>query len=144
MIGLFVEALGGVPVEDRTSEGGASHGIAVAAAGDVAAGIDEFEFASAGFAEEGHGAATEAAVFGVVVLNLLHDTLDVLGGVQAGEDVADHLLLILVEETGDALLHDVPVVIDLGAEGMIEGEADGGALLFAERFIERGGEGFRG
>ena len=43
---LFVEALGGVTVEDGAAERGAGDAVAVAPAGDVAAGEDELELAA--------------------------------------------------------------------------------------------------
>ena len=51
VVGFFVEALSGMTVKDGTTEGGADSAIAIAAAGAVAAGEDELEFAGAGLTE---------------------------------------------------------------------------------------------
>lgn len=55
VIFCFVEAIGGVAVEDGATKGGAFDGIAVAAAGAMATGEDELEFPGAGFTEDGDG-----------------------------------------------------------------------------------------
>jgi hypothetical protein len=49
---------------------------------------------------------------------------------QPEENLADHLLLIFVEELGDAFVGDLPVVIDLRAKRVVKIEADDLALLF--------------
>ena len=136
MIGLFVEALRGVSVEDRPAEGRAFHRVAIAASGAVPAGEDELELPGAGLAEERDGRIAEAG-FAAVVLDLLEHGLGVFGRVQAEENLLHHLVLILVEKGGDVVVGDVPVVIDLGAQRVVEGKAERLALILAQRLEER-------
>ena len=139
VVGPLVEGVGSVAVEERASESGACDGVTVATAGAVTAGKNEFEFAGVGLAEEGDGGILEA-LFAGVVNDLLVNFLGVFRAVQAHEDVLDHGLLVLVEVV-QAGLGDVPVVIDLEAKRVVEGEADFAHLLFGEALVEALDEG---
>ena len=92
----FVEAIGGVAVEDRAAEGDVVGGVAVAADRHVPAGHHEFELLAAGMAENGD-AVVRAVAFGVIG-QLLVDPLMPFGVDDALEDVADDVLLIFVVE----------------------------------------------
>ena len=66
---------------------------------------------------------------------------------EAAEDLAHEVHLVLFENLADGGLHDVPVVIHLGPERVIEVEADhlalfvgqGAVELLHERFARGGG-----
>jgi len=64
--------------------------------------------------------------------------------VQAHEDLFDEVLLLGREMLADAGIGDVPVVVDLGAEFVVEGEAQELLLFAGERLVERGDEGLAG
>ncbi len=141
--GSLVEALvGGVAVEEGAPEGGAFDRVAVAAAGAVAAGEHELELAGAGFAEDSHRGATLEAVDPAVPLDLVVDLLGVLLAVEPHEDLLDHGLLVLGERFHLGL-GDLPVVVDLEAQLVIEGEADDLPLLVVQAVVEGFHEGLR-
>src|SRR5262245_11703638 len=84
---LFVESLGGVPVEDWATERDVVGRIAVAADGHVSAGHHEFELVAVRRAEDGD--AVVRAVAARVVAELLIDPLVPLGADNSLEDAAD-------------------------------------------------------
>ena len=85
VVGLFVEAAGGVAVEDRPAEGHVLGRVAVAAERHVPAGHHELELAVARLAEDGD--ALLLAVAAGVVLQLLVDPLVPVGLDDALEDL---------------------------------------------------------
>jgi hypothetical protein len=101
------------------------------------AGDHELELARARFAEQRDGGTAKPARIAAVVLDLVDDRLRVFRAVQAEEDFLDHGLLLFGEKLRELLVGDVPVVIDLGAERMIEWKADGLALGFAQVLVKR-------
>mgnify|MGYP000501190060 CR=1 FL=1 len=137
----LIEVPGGVAVEEGSTEGDAFHRVAVAATGAVTAGEDEFELAGAGLAKDGYCGTTLEAGFPAVTCDLLEDFLGVLFAVQPHEDLLDHGLLVLGVAL-DASFGDVPVVIDLEAQRVIEGEAHVLALFLGEGVVEGLYEGF--
>lgn len=144
VVGLFIEALGSVAVEDGAAEGCAFLAVAIAAAGAVAAGEDELELTGAGLAEERDGGAAKAAVAFVVLIELTLDFGFVFVAVEFVEDLAHEFLLVGLEDVADFLRGDVPVVVDLEAAGIAPGEAEGFALGFVHAAVELLDEGFRG
>ncbi len=142
VLGTFVEALASVAVEDGPPEGGPFHRVTVAAAGAVATAQDELELAGSGFAEDRYRGTAFEAFDSAVPLDLVEDLLGVFLAVDSHEDALDHGLLIL----GEALhlgLGDLPVVVHLQAQLVIEGEADHLALLVAQGIVEGLHQGFR-
>lgn len=136
VVGAFVE-FDGVSVEDGAAEGGVLDGIAVGAEGGMAAGEDPFEVVFAGVAEECAGVFFKSSG---VVFHLALEALVAVFGEEALEDVAQDFLLVGGVEFSDgafALVDDVPVVGDLFAEGVVEGEVHELALGFGEAFIEK-------
>ena len=110
-VGLFVEALGRVAVEDRAAERDVIGAVAVAANRHVPAGHHELELVAARRAENGD--AVVRAVAARVVAQLLVDPLVPLGADDALENAADDRPLIVgVEIALDHLLGDFPVVRD--------------------------------
>ena len=101
VIGLFVETLRRVAVEDRAAEGRAFDGVAVAAARAVPAGEHELELAGAGLAEERDGGLPPKPCLAAVVLDLFVDRLGVFLAVHAHENLLHHLLLVGGEELGE-------------------------------------------
>ena len=75
-----------------------------------------------------------------VVFDLLHDRLGVFRTVDAHEDFPDHGLLVGSEEVAECLVRDVPVVVHLRAQRMIERENNGLLLLLGQAFEKRGHE----
>ncbi len=137
----FVEAVGGVAVEDRAAEGDVVGGVAVATDGHVPAGHHEFELLAAGMAKNGD-AVVRAVAFGVVG-ELLIDPRVPFGVDDSLEDAADDVLLIFVVKiAGDELVGDVPIVGDTGSQqatlGVFEvpGETHGFALAGREGVVE--------
>ena len=141
MVRRFVEALGGVPVEDRTTERRAFDGIAVAAACDVPSGEHEFKIACAWPPEQRYGAAAETFL-ATVVFDLLHDFPGVFRTVEAGENFANQRLLVVGEKFGDLLVRNHPVVVHFRAQRVVEREANGFLLFFVEALEERRNERF--
>jgi hypothetical protein len=123
---LFV-AERSVPVEDRPAERGALHRVAVAPARAMPAGDDELELARARLSEQPDQAIGQ----------------DPVGTVQLQEDLADHRLLVTGQDLIHARLHDVPVVVDLQAQGMIEGETKVPSLRLGQRSEQRRHQRFR-
>src|SRR5436190_23082586 len=99
----------------------------------MASGQNEFKFSCARLAKERDRTGAETCL-ATVVNHLLHHFVGVFGAVQAKENLADHLLLVLREKIRQLLVHDMPVVIDLGSERMIERKYNGLLLLLAEAF----------
>ena len=136
VIGAFVETLRGVTVEDRSAKGLARDRVAVDAAGAVTTGEDELEFPRARFAEDRDRRIAEAGL-AAVVRYLIEDGLGIFLAVGLEENLAHHRILVGVEETADALLGDVPVVRDLGAERIFEIKDEGLALGIGEGIVKR-------
>lgn len=143
MVRGFIEGLGGVTVEDGASKDSAALGIPITPAGAVATREREAELARARFSEQGDARRAKAAVSLVVLIKLLPDLFFVFFTVQLVEDLSHHRLLILVENLIDALGRDVPVVIDFCAKLIFPWEAEDGALLFIEGFVECRDQGIR-
>src|SRR3954471_21277475 len=107
----FVEAIGGVAVENRAAEGDMVGRVAVATDRHVAAGHHEFELVAAGMAKNGD-AVMRAVALGVIS-QLLVDSRMPFGVYNPLKDVADDVLLIFVVEiAGNEFVGDVPIIGD--------------------------------
>ena len=99
-------------------------------------GEDELEFPLARCAEDRDRRVAETGL-AAVVCHLIEDGLGIFLAVGLEENLAHHRILVGVEETADALLGDVPVVRDLGAERILEIKDEGLALGIGEGIVER-------
>src|SRR6185436_13042094 len=124
MVRLLVEAAGGMPVEDGPAKGRPFDRVAIATPRAMAAGEDKFKLARARLAEQPHGGTAKKSVLAAVMLHLLVDHVGILGAVQAEKNLLHHRLLILIEEFVEGGLGDMPVVVDLGTQRMIEGKTN--------------------
>mmetsp|Transcript_74425 Transcript_74425/g.151124 ORF Transcript_74425/g.151124 Transcript_74425/m.151124 type:complete len:245 (+) Transcript_74425:206-940(+) len=109
---LFVERLGGVAVEDRSTERDVLGRVAIAAHRHVTTGHHQLELALAWLAEDGDILLLAEATG--IVLKLLVKLLDPVRIHHADKDLPDQVLLVLgVVVAGDRLIDDVPVVFDV-------------------------------
>src|ERR1044071_6246049 len=99
------------------------------------AGEHKLKLAGTRLAKKSDGGIAES-LFATVVNYLAHDLLGIFRAVQAHENLANHLLLIFGKELRGLLVCNMPVVIDLRTQGMIEWECNSFALLFVEAFVE--------
>src|SRR5207244_11316606 len=95
VIGLLVEALGSVTIENRSTEGGALDSVPVTARRTVPARQHELEGAAAWFAEQRHRIILQATG---VFIDMVHDLVDEFGVVKFAEDLFRHGLLIARHE----------------------------------------------
>ena len=98
------------------------------------AGKDKLKLAGAWLAEQGDRAGPET-FFPGVVFDLLENLLGILRAVHVEEDLADHSLLVRGEILADTLLGDVPVVIDLRSERMLERKNGRLFLFFGQALV---------
>src|SRR6185369_15565591 len=96
---------------------------------------DKLKLAAARFAKQGYGTSAKA-FFPRVVLHLVENFLRVLGTMEVAEDLADHRLLVGSEQFRDRLLSDLPVVVDLEPQWILERKADVFALFVLQSFVE--------
>ena len=143
MVGLFIETLSGMAVEDGATESDVVGRVAVAADRQMPAGHHKFELPFAGLSEEGDRLLL-AVTTGVVLQLLLQPTVP-FGVIEAVEDRLDHVPLVFgVEVAADVHrlgVGDVPVVRDVRPEeaslvGEVPGEADFRSLFTRQRFVE--------
>ena len=133
VVGAFVEAPCSVAVEDRPAESSPFHRVAVAANRAVAASENELERTRARLTEQSDGVLAETTrVVTDVVKHLVHE----LRVVQPAENLGDHGLLVGREEVLDADRGDVPVVVDLRSQRVVEREGDLALLLGGQALVE--------
>src|SRR4051794_20656564 len=81
VVGLLIEAFGGVPIKDWATESSSFNGVTIAAARAMPARQHEFEFAGAGLSKERDGTSAKS-LLATVVDHLGHHALCVIGTVQ--------------------------------------------------------------
>src|SRR5262249_24239282 len=110
-IGLFVEALGGVAVENRAPEGNVRFGVAVGSQRHVPAGHHELKLSVAGLAENRDALIAAPQLAAGVVLELLAALAVPPRIDETLKNVVNNVLLLdRIETAADARLGDVPVV----------------------------------
>src|SRR5262245_57281572 len=135
MVRLLIEPLGRVPVKDRAAERRPRHRIAITTPSTMPPREHKLELARPGLPKQRDRRGPKPFL-AAVVLDLLEDRLRILRTMQSQENLPYHRLLVGIEEPGDRLLRNVPVVVDLRAQRMVEWKANRLALFFAEGFPE--------
>jgi len=141
MVRRFVKALGGVAIKDRPPNAAPSTESPSQRRVDVPAGEHEFELSCARLAKHRNGTAAET-IRAAVVLDLLHDFFGVFGAVKANEYFVNHRLLVGREKLGELVVSDVPVVVHLRAQRVVERKTNRFLLFFIEALEKRGHERF--
>ena len=134
MIRRLVETPRSMPVKDRPAKRLPLHRVAIAAAGAVPTSQHKLELAGIRFAKQRHRRALESFVPGVVP-HLAKHGFGVLLAVQFQENLLHQRLLIPVENLADAFFGDVPVVVDLFTQRVLERKRDDVFLPFAEAAV---------
>src|SRR5262249_20971789 len=117
MVHLFIEAAGGMTIEDRSAKSDVFAGIAVGSKRHVPAGHDKFKFLAPWFAEDGNALFVTPLFAAGVILKLLKEVLVPIRIDHAFEDIVNDRLLLLGKELASNMgFRDLPIVGDKGAE----------------------------
>ena len=131
MIRGLIEASSSMAVKDRAAERLSIDGIAITAARAVATGQHKLKLPGVRLAEQRHGGALKSIALGVVQ-HLAKDGLGILLAVQLEKYLLHQCLLLPCKNLADALFGDVPVIVDLFAQWMVEWKRHDFLLVFIE------------
>ena len=140
VMGLLIETVRGVSVQDRPSERRAFDRVTITAGRTVTPGEDELELPGARLSEKRDRIILQASG---ILLDVILDLVVEVWVVEAAEDVLNHRLLVGRIKVTDAMRRDVPVVVDFGAQRVIEGKRHLASLFRGQAVVELRDDGFR-